>query len=253
MQPDIQLLWISGGMWVFHIRQVPAAFVAAFSASKRLLANVGIQYLHSGEVCFMLSFTKLATTTLLVSALLCTLPLAAASKTRSSAPSVQARHTASRSNSKASSSGAKTSGAKTPSSHASSGSQASSRTAHSSPVSSVHRSGRHAKVQPAAPVKAKARGQQSIDQARALEIQQALIREHYLNGEATGEWDQATRDALIRFQGDHHWQTKIIPDSRALIMLGLGPSHQNLLNPESAAIAIPYQSGIERPAPGGAN
>jgi len=241
MQPDIQLLWISGGMWVFHIRQPPAAFVAAYRATKRLLASVGIQYLHSGEVCFMLSFTKLATATLLVSALLCTLPLAAATKTKSSAPRGQARHTASKSNSK------------TSSSHASATSRASSRTAHSSPVSAVRRSGRHGKVQRASTVKAKARGQQSIDEARALEIQQALIRENYLGGEATGEWDQATRDALIRFQGDNHWQTKIIPDSRALIKLGLGPSQQNLLNPESAAIAIPYQSGIERPAPGGAN
>ena len=32
-------------------------------------------------------------------------------------------------------------------------------------------------------------GQQSIDPARVTEIQQALIREHYLNGDATGKWD----------------------------------------------------------------
>jgi hypothetical protein len=86
-----------------------------------------------------------------------------------------------------------------------------------------------------------------------MEIQQALIREHYMDGEATGEWDQATRDALTRFQSDNHWQTKILPDSRALIKLGLGPSHQNLLNPESAAIAVPYQGGIEKSSPGGSN
>jgi hypothetical protein len=89
--------------------------------------------------------------------------------------------------------------------------------------------------------KPKFRGQQGIDEARTLEIQQALIREHYLGGEATGEWNQATRDALTRFQNDNHWQTKIIPDARALIKLGLGPSQQNLLNPESAAVAMPYQ------------
>ena len=94
-------------------------------------------------------------------------------------------------------------------------------------------------------------GQQSIDQARTLEIQQALIREHYLQGDATGEWDQATRDALTRFQGDNHWQTKILPDARALIKLGFGPSQQNLLNPESAAIAVPF--GLDRSAKGGAN
>jgi hypothetical protein len=101
-------------------------------------------------------------------------------------------------------------------------------------------------------VKPKFRGQQAIDQSRTLEIQQALIREHYLNGEATGAWDQATRDALMRFQGDNHWQTKILPDARALIKLGLGPSNQNLLNPESAAIGIQYQSGIGNTA-GGSN
>jgi hypothetical protein len=96
-------------------------------------------------------------------------------------------------------------------------------------------------------------GQQAIDSARTLEIQQALIREHYLQGEPSGEWDQATRDALIRFQDDNHWQTKILPDSRALIKLGLGPSQQNLLNPESAAIAMPpNQSGFDRSTQTGA-
>jgi hypothetical protein len=94
-------------------------------------------------------------------------------------------------------------------------------------------------------------GQQSIDSARTLEIQQALVREHYLQGEPSGEWDQATREALIRFQDDNHWQTKILPDARALIKLGLGPSQQNLLNPESAAIAMPF--GIDRSSQNGAN
>ncbi len=85
------------------------------------------------------------------------------------------------------------------------------------------------------------------------EIQQALIREHYLDGEATGEWDQATRDALTRFQSDNHWQTKIVPDARALIKLGLGPSRQNLLNPESAAMAPAYQPVAEKSVRGGSN
>ena len=58
------------------------------------------------------------------------------------------------------------------------------------------------------------------------------------------------RDALTRYQGDNHWQTKILPDSRALIKLGLGPSQQNLLNPETAAVAMPYQSGTTN---GGSN
>jgi hypothetical protein len=79
-----------------------------------------------------------------------------------------------------------------------------------------------------------ARGQQKIDPERAQEIQQALIREHYLNGEASVSWNQASEDAMRRYQADHGWQSKTVPDSRALISLGLGPSHDHLLNPESA-------------------
>jgi hypothetical protein len=29
---------------------------------------------------------------------------------------------------------------------------------------------------------------------------------------------------MQKYQGDHGWQTKLTPDSRALIALGLGPS-----------------------------
>ena len=83
----------------------------------------------------------------------------------------------------------------------------------------------------------KKRGQQAIDSPRAREIQEALIRQHYLEGEASGHWDAATEDALRRYQADQGWQTKTVPDSRALIKLGLGPSTDGLLNPESAMTA----------------
>ena len=79
-----------------------------------------------------------------------------------------------------------------------------------------------------------ARGQQKIDPERAQAIQEALIREHYMSGEPTGTWNQASEDAMRRYQADHGWQSKTVPDSRALISLGLGPSHDHLLNPESA-------------------
>jgi len=85
----------------------------------------------------------------------------------------------------------------------------------------------------------KKRGQQAIDSARAREIQTALIREHYMQGEASGTWDSATQAAMQRYQADHGWQSKTTPDSRALIRLGLGPSHDHLLNPESAMTAAP--------------
>lgn len=132
--------------------------------------------------------------------------------------------------------------------------------AHLSRLSSPVRTSRHgatshsAHAVQARSTRPRFHGQQSIDSARTLEIQQALIREHYLQGEPTGEWDQATREALTRLQDNNHWQTKILPDARALIKLGLGPSQQNLLNPETAAIGMaPNQSGLDSSDQSGAN
>ena len=84
-----------------------------------------------------------------------------------------------------------------------------------------------------------ARGQQKIDGERAQAIQEALIREHYLSGTASGTWNQASEDAMRRYQAEHGWQSKTVPDSRALISLGLGPSHDHLLNPDSAMTTGP--------------
>ena len=84
-----------------------------------------------------------------------------------------------------------------------------------------------------------ARGQQKIEPERAQAIQEALIREHYLSGEASGTWNQSSEEAMRRYQADHGWQSKTVPDSRALIGLGLGPSHDHLLNPESAMTTEP--------------
>jgi hypothetical protein len=83
------------------------------------------------------------------------------------------------------------------------------------------------------------RGQQKIDSERAQAIQEALIREHYLSGEATGTWNQSSEEAMRRYQAEHGWQSKTVPDSRALIKLGLGPSKDHLLNPESAMTTVP--------------
>lgn len=68
-------------------------------------------------------------------------------------------------------------------------------------------------------------GQRQIEPERAREIQDALIREHYLTAPASGEWDAATETAMQKYQADHGWQTKLTPDARALIKLGLGPQH----------------------------
>ena len=86
---------------------------------------------------------------------------------------------------------------------------------------------------------ARVRGQQKIDSERAHAIQEALIREHYLSGEATGTWNQSSEEAMRRYQADNGWQSKTVPDSRALIKLGLGPSKDHLLNPDSAMTTVP--------------
>jgi hypothetical protein len=83
------------------------------------------------------------------------------------------------------------------------------------------------------------RGQQKIDSKRTLEIQEALIREHYLEGKPSGVWNDATQRAMQRYQADNNWQSKTTPDARALIKLGLGPDHEHLLNPESAMTTQP--------------
>jgi len=98
---------------------------------------------------------------------------------------------------------------------------------------------------------AKARGQKAIESERAQQIQEALIREHYLAGEPSGKWDDATQAALRRFQADQGWQSKSVPDSRALIKLGLGPNHDHLLNPETA-MTTPAPAAGERSKPSAA-
>jgi hypothetical protein len=83
---------------------------------------------------------------------------------------------------------------------------------------------------PASTTSHKLHGQQAIDSQRVTEIQQALIREHYLTGEPSSKWDSGTQAAMLKFQADQGWQTKITPDSRALIKLGLGPNHSDAIN-----------------------
>lgn len=70
-----------------------------------------------------------------------------------------------------------------------------------------------------------------ITSERATEIQSALIKQGYLSGEPTGSWDSASASAMQKLQSDNGWQTKLVPDSRALIKLGLGPNS----NPEPSS------------------
>ncbi len=121
--------------------------------------------------------------------------------------------------------------------------EAAKKTAHpaSHPEAGTHPKSNTSKAKHPATRKHKrtARGQQKIDSERAQEIQEALIREHYMTGAASGKWSQVSEDAMRHYQADHGWQTKTVPDSRALISLGLGPSKDHLLNPESAQTTGP--------------
>ncbi len=86
-------------------------------------------------------------------------------------------------------------------------------------------------------------GQQGIDTDRATQIQQALIREHYMTGTPSGQWDDATKAAMTKFQADNGWQTKLTPDSRALIKLGLGPSQEGAAPVTAASTSGASSSG----------
>jgi len=83
----------------------------------------------------------------------------------------------------------------------------------------------HASIKPTAKHKTAAvKHTEGMDVARATAIQTALIKQGYLTGQPSGRWDSESVAAMQKLQGDNGWQTKITPDSRALIKLGLGPT-----------------------------
>ena len=89
-------------------------------------------------------------------------------------------------------------------------------------------------------------GQRTIDDGRATQIQTALTGAGYMQGEPTGHWDSSTQAAMQRYQSDHGWQTKLMPDSRAIIKLGLGPSG----SADSSALASSMNDKAETSFPG---
>ncbi len=92
------------------------------------------------------------------------------------------------------------------------------------------------------------RGQQAIQPERVTQIQQALIRAHYLSGEANGKWNAETIAAMQKYQADNGWQTKIMPDSRALVKLGLGEDYSDAINAKNLSLATPPEGA---PIPSG--
>ncbi|MBS1821097.1 MAG: peptidoglycan-binding protein [Acidobacteria bacterium] len=89
-------------------------------------------------------------------------------------------------------------------------------------------------------------GQRSIDDARASEIQAALVKSGYMK-DASGHWDAATESAMQKYQADNGWQTKLMPDSRAIIKLGLGGSSKPV-SPMSGAGSVAPASGLAETA-----
>ncbi len=81
-----------------------------------------------------------------------------------------------------------------------------------------------------------------IDPERATQIQTALVKSGYLTGTPSGVWDQPTEAAMEKLQADNGWQTKLVPDSRAIIKLGLGPNN-------SATSAVAASESSETLAP----
>jgi peptidoglycan hydrolase-like protein with peptidoglycan-binding domain len=87
---------------------------------------------------------------------------------------------------------------------------------------------------------AKPAAQRGIDDTRATQIQTSLIKSGYLSGQASGHWDAGTEAAMQKFQSDNGWQTKLVPDSRAIIKLGLGPAQDS--NSATPAAVVPETS-----------
>ncbi len=73
------------------------------------------------------------------------------------------------------------------------------------------------------------KGQLHIDTHRILEIQTALIKYDYLSREPDGKWDKDTVSAMRQLQADNGWQTKLVPDARALKLIGLGADYSKAL------------------------
>ncbi len=85
----------------------------------------------------------------------------------------------------------------------------------------------------------------SMSSQRATEIQSALIKAGYLSGTPSGTWDASSQTAMEKLQADNGWQTKIVPDSRAIIKLGLGPAASPVSEPVAS---VPGETPAIHPA-----
>lgn len=68
-----------------------------------------------------------------------------------------------------------------------------------------------------------------------------------MSGQPSGKWDDTTKAAMTKFQADNGWQTRITPDSRALVKLGLGEDYSGAINAKNLTLAAP-PAGAPLPA-----
>jgi len=87
----------------------------------------------------------------------------------------------------------------------------------------TRKAGKAAPARPAA-----TRPQMAPTKERYKQIQDALASKGYLSAaQATGQWTDASIDALKRFQADQNIDATGRINSLSLIALGLGPNHDN--------------------------
>ena len=79
---------------------------------------------------------------------------------------------------------------------------------------------------------------------RVEEIQQALIHEGYLQGDASGQWDARTHDAMQRYQTMHGFPGTGLPEAKSLMKLGLG-SHPLPAELDHGPTGVPSPTGAQ--------
>ncbi|MCC6263830.1 MAG: peptidoglycan-binding protein [Bryobacterales bacterium] len=92
---------------------------------------------------------------------------------------------------------------------------------------------------------ARFRGQQAPTSARLMEIQQALQKGGFLQGEPNGRWDDASAGAMKRFQEEHDIAPSGKINALSLMALGLGPKR----GPAPGATSVLETPPAADPAP----
>ncbi len=129
------------------------------------------------------------------------------------------------------------SAARSTASHPSSASAVKHTTSHTT-SSAFRRTGSHTHSARSRPTTGQQRlARLHLQPERTQEIQQALIREGYLQGDPTGEWDARTHDAMLHYQTAHGFPATGLPEAKSLMKLGLGshPLPPELDSPPKAA------------------